>query len=69
MHPYTTELLAQFREEHLRETARALRVPWSKPRSKPRSEPARRTRLRAAVGFWLVGLGLRIAVPAPAVGR
>lgn len=62
MHPYTTELLVHFRQEDLQEAARSLHRPWPRP-------VRRLTRLRTAVGFWLVGLGLRLVVPAPAVAR
>lgn len=58
MHPYLTEVEMRARQQEFLRLARAAHRPSPAAR---RPEPARR--LRTTLGFWLVGLGLRLVVP------
>jgi hypothetical protein len=59
MHPYLLEELAAARVQELRREAAFLRTTWPGGPSIARRAAARSLR---AVGFWLVGAGLRLAV-------
>ena len=58
MHPLYSEYVAQTRQAELLREARIARA-----EALPRTHPARRPgRVRTSFGYWLVELGLRIAV-------